>query len=312
MPLKQMGDLGQVVVMRDWTLGDDDMTRYALSRSNIVINLIGATYETRNYSFDDVHATWPAHLAALAKENPLLERFVHISDLGADPEHASSRMRSKAKGDAAVLEALPGLATVLRPAPVVGDEDDFMNKLLMQVKINAVFPLIDGGSQLVQPHHVRDLADAVLAVLATEGSKGKTYYLGGPEVVSIRDLVDLIRNTLNEEEDNTLYIPAALAKAIAKPLDALKLRMPPFPGRNYMSTADWVDEISTGKVVPDGVPTYSDLDIIPGKITEGMAMEPTRYSRVGGYSHGDTRKLALKLPTGVKRFYGMDHEFDSK
>jgi len=39
-----------------------------------VINLIGATYETRNYSFDDVHATWPAHLAALAKENPLLER----------------------------------------------------------------------------------------------------------------------------------------------------------------------------------------------------------------------------------------------
>jgi len=35
MPLKQMGDLGQVVVMRDWTLGDDDMTRYALSRSNV-------------------------------------------------------------------------------------------------------------------------------------------------------------------------------------------------------------------------------------------------------------------------------------
>ena len=40
----------------------------------IVVNLIGATYETRNYSFEDVHATWPAHLARLAKENPLLER----------------------------------------------------------------------------------------------------------------------------------------------------------------------------------------------------------------------------------------------
>jgi hypothetical protein len=40
----------------------------------IVINLIGATYESRNFSFEDVHATWPAHLAALAKESPLLER----------------------------------------------------------------------------------------------------------------------------------------------------------------------------------------------------------------------------------------------
>jgi hypothetical protein len=40
----------------------------------IVINLIGANFESRNYSYDDVHATWPAHLASLAKESPLLER----------------------------------------------------------------------------------------------------------------------------------------------------------------------------------------------------------------------------------------------
>ncbi|KIY94131.1 hypothetical protein MNEG_13832 [Monoraphidium neglectum] len=51
------------------------------------------------------------------------------------------------------------------------------------------------------------------------------------------------------------------------------------PRRNYMATADYVDEISTGKVVPDGALTYADLDIIPGKITEGTAMEPIRYSR---------------------------------
>jgi hypothetical protein len=34
-------------------------------------------------------------------------------------------------------------------------------------------------------------------------------------------------------------------------------------------------------------------------------MEPIRYSRVGGYLHGDTRKLAQKLPSSVKRFYGV-------
>lgn len=35
MPLRQMGDLGQVVVLKDWTMGNDEMTRYALSRSNV-------------------------------------------------------------------------------------------------------------------------------------------------------------------------------------------------------------------------------------------------------------------------------------
>ncbi|KIY95832.1 NADH dehydrogenase (ubiquinone) 1 alpha subcomplex 9 [Monoraphidium neglectum] len=74
MPLRQMGDLGQVVIIKEWSMGDDEMTRYALSRSQIVINLIGANYETRNFSYDDVHATWPRHLAQLAKESPLLER----------------------------------------------------------------------------------------------------------------------------------------------------------------------------------------------------------------------------------------------
>jgi hypothetical protein len=50
-----------------------------------------------------------------------------------------------------------------------------------------------------------------------------------PHPPSIRELVDLIRNTLNQEEDNTVYVPAALAKAIAKPLDALKMRVRPGP-----------------------------------------------------------------------------------
>lgn len=51
------------------------------------------------------------------------------------------------------------------------------------MKLRALFPLIDGGVQPLQPHNVKDVAEAVMAVLATEDSKGKTYFLGGPEVV---------------------------------------------------------------------------------------------------------------------------------
>jgi hypothetical protein len=50
-------------------MSNDDMTRYAMSRSNIVINLIGASLETMNFSFEDVHSAWPEKLSKMAAES---------------------------------------------------------------------------------------------------------------------------------------------------------------------------------------------------------------------------------------------------
>jgi nucleoside-diphosphate-sugar epimerase len=67
---------------------------------------------------------------------------------------------------------------------VVGDEDDFFNNLVFQLKFGASIWLPDGGEQPLQPTYVTDVGQAVLAALDTEDSKGQTYYLGGPEVLS--------------------------------------------------------------------------------------------------------------------------------
>ena len=105
--------LKQIALVKDWSLHNDDLTEYAISRSNIVINLVGSYMETRNFSFEDIHHKWPAKLAKICAKSPLLERFVHFSDMGANANSASRRMRSKAAGDEAVREILPG-ATILR------------------------------------------------------------------------------------------------------------------------------------------------------------------------------------------------------
>lgn len=60
------------------------------------------------------------------------ERLVHFSDMGASPDHPSRRLRSKAAGDAALRSAFPA-ATIFKPGPIMGDEDDFLNNLLFQV-----------------------------------------------------------------------------------------------------------------------------------------------------------------------------------
>ena len=62
--LKVMGDLGQIVQL-DYNIRDEEAIRYAVERSNVVINMVGREWETRNFSFDDVHVTFPKKLAEI-------------------------------------------------------------------------------------------------------------------------------------------------------------------------------------------------------------------------------------------------------
>ncbi|GAU27537.1 hypothetical protein TSUD_29690, partial [Trifolium subterraneum] len=52
--LKLMGDLGQIVPMK-FNPRDESSVKAVMARANVVINLIGRDYETRNYSYEEVH-----------------------------------------------------------------------------------------------------------------------------------------------------------------------------------------------------------------------------------------------------------------
>ena len=340
MPLRQMGDLGQVVALRDWRLRDDDATRRALEKATVVVNLIGQSVETRNFTYEQVHAEWPALLAELALEvrgRDGLERLVHFSDIGADAGSASRRMRTKAAGDAALLSASSGVAdklTIFRPAPVIGDEDDFLNNLMAQAKFSTLMQLVDGGEPRLAPTHVTDVASAVVAALRDPRAVGPSpesavHYLYGPEVVTMRELADLVFGTLHEtRDDNSVAVPKAIAKAMWAPLDAVRRSVPPgLPFlANYMQSADWAEEIAEEKLPPEmkrqrqgagrraaaaaaaaATRTYADLGVAPQRVTEGLAVEALRFGRQGGYSLGDTKELARGLPASVKRHFGMEH-----
>ena len=52
--LRPMGDLGNIITLQDFSIRDDDLVRQCISKSNVVINLIGQNTETWNYGFDEV------------------------------------------------------------------------------------------------------------------------------------------------------------------------------------------------------------------------------------------------------------------
>ena len=84
-----------MVKMKNFNARDDEGIRNLIRRSNLVVNLIGIQKETMNWSFNETHVDLAAKIAQACKENELVERFWHVSCLGASQNSTSRRLQSK-------------------------------------------------------------------------------------------------------------------------------------------------------------------------------------------------------------------------
>jgi NADH dehydrogenase len=130
----------------------------------------------------------PGAIAAAAKAAGV-EHFVHLSAIGADAASPSLYAKSKAEGEAGVRAAFPE-ATILRPSVVFGPEDQFFNRFAGMAML-PVMPVVAGDTRF-QPVYVGDVADAVAAAIADPAARGKTFELGGPRVMSMRQVLRYI------------------------------------------------------------------------------------------------------------------------
>ena len=85
----------QINKVKDFNARDDASIRHLIHRSNLVINLIGIQKETMNWSFDETHIDVAARIAEAVRDNDMVERFWHVSCLGASEDSESKRLRSK-------------------------------------------------------------------------------------------------------------------------------------------------------------------------------------------------------------------------
>ncbi|XP_007503809.2 NADH dehydrogenase [ubiquinone] 1 alpha subcomplex subunit 9, mitochondrial isoform X2 [Monodelphis domestica] len=174
--LRPMGDLGQIIFL-EWNSKDKSSIQRALEHSNVVINLVGRDWETRNFDFTDVFADIPESIAQLAKEAGV-ETFIHVSHLNADIKSTSKYLRNKAVGEKAVREAFPE-SIILKPADIFGREDRLLNYFANNRWFGGV-PLISMGKKTVkQPVYVVDVSRAIVNAIKDPDSRGKTYAITG-------------------------------------------------------------------------------------------------------------------------------------
>jgi NADH dehydrogenase len=179
--LKALAGLGQVQFSRCDMTKPESLAR-VVAGADAVVNLVGAF----DGDLDAVQGRGAGILAKLAREAGA-GAFLHVSAIGANAEGPTPYARSKAAGEAAVLAAFPK-ATILRPSVLFGPDDKFINMFAGLLAAFPVMPVFGPKAQL-QPLFVDDAALAVVAALSDpKAHGGKTYELGGPEVLTMLEI----------------------------------------------------------------------------------------------------------------------------
>ncbi|NPU68533.1 complex I NDUFA9 subunit family protein [Bradyrhizobium sp. 83012] len=258
--LQPLGRVGQIHTVQA-NLRYPDSVAAALRDSHVAINLVGILTESGAQTFDAVQAEGAATVAKAAAAAGA--RLVHVSAIGADAESASSYARAKAAGEAAALAAVPE-AVIMRPSVVFGPEDQFTNRFAGLARIAPFLPLVGGGETKMQPVYVGDVANAVADAVDGKAQPGATYELGGPEVLSFREILKIILD-ITDRDRPLLPLPFGLAK-----LQATFLQFAPGP---LKLTPDQVELLRHDNVV-------SEAAKAAGLTLQGLGINPDSLEAV--------------------------------
>jgi NADH dehydrogenase len=233
----------------------------AVTGADAVVNLVAILNESGRQRFDAVHA-FGARAVAEATRKAGIDKLIHVSAIGADPQSNSAYGRSKAAGEAAVFETMPE-ATVFRPSIMFGPEDHFFNRFAGLARILPALPLFGGGHTRFEPVFVGDVASAIADAIEGKVKPGAVYEAGGPEVKSFRECMEIV---LAEIERRRLLMPVPWALALAK---AHVLQLLPKP----LLTVDQVRQLQVDNVVSDAARSE-------GRTLDGLGIDPVSLAAI--------------------------------
>ena len=277
--LKVAGEPGQIQLLQANVRNRPSVER-AVEGAWGVVNLVGILFEEGRQKFASTQSRG-AQLIAEAAAADGVQRFVHVSAIGADENSESSYARTKAQGEMAVRDAFPQ-AAIVRPSIVFGADDDFFNKFAAMTRLSPALPLIGGGKTKFQPVYAGDVATAIAGALTRDDAAGKLYELGGPRVYSFKELMQTMLKVIDRKRA-LIPVPffAAGPMGVAGGIvGALPFIQPPI-------TADQVKLLKSDNVVTDSdaVGTIEDLGVTRMATVESILPTYLFQYRHGGQFH---------------------------
>ena len=269
--IKPLGGLGQTQFLAADVRNPGTIAR-AVEGADAVVNLVGVL----KGDFTAIQAEG-AKTVAEAAARAGVGALVHVSAIGADAESPSAYGRTKAQGEAAVRAAFPG-ATIVRPSIMFGREDGFINRFAAMIAgpLPAV-PVLRAAAKF-QPVFVGDVAAAIGSALAhPDTAAGKTFELGGPDVITMGALIRWIARAI-ERDPTIVELPDLVGGLIA-----LGGFLPGAP-----ITRDQWRMLKRDNVVAPGAHTLADLGVAPTPLDTVAPGWLVRYRRHGRFTTNAT------------------------
>jgi uncharacterized protein YbjT (DUF2867 family) len=136
-----------------------------------------------------------------AARRAAVRRIVHLSVVGAAADAPTPYVRAKAALEAVVRAS--GLEwAIVRPTLTFGTDDILINNLAWALRRLPVYGIPGFGRYTVQPVHVDDVAR--LCLEASSADSGRTIDAAGPETLTYRELVELVRGAVGSR---SLVVP---------------------------------------------------------------------------------------------------------
>ncbi|KCV82423.1 NADH-ubiquinone oxidoreductase [Actibacterium atlanticum] len=274
--VKPYGAVGQVEPVL-CNVRDDASVRAAAEGADAVVNCVGILLEQGKNKFDAVQHEGAERIARIAAEEGV-RQLVHISAIGADADSESDYQQSKAEGEAGVLQHFPS-AMILRPSVIFGVEDQFFNRFASMTRFGPVMALV-GGDTKFQPVYVDDVARAAVAGITGSAAPG-VYELGGPDIMSLREAVQLILKVVLRRR-LIVNLPFSIGGVMAFGFDALQWLSGGLIS-NGVLTRDQLKNLRHDNVVGDGAKGFEALGITPVAAEAILPEYLYRYRPQGQY-----------------------------
>lgn len=249
--LKVAGDLGRVVFM-EMDLRNTASIEESVRHSDIVYNLIGRDYPTKNFDLSDVHVEGTERIAeAVAKYD--IDRYVHVSSHSAQLDSPSEFYRTKAQGEQVARSIYPE-TTIVRPAPMFGFEDRLLHRLASPSNVITS----NWMQERFRPVHAIDVGMALETMLHDDTTAAETFELYGPTEYTMAELNDLVEREAMKKRRH-VNVPKAIMKPVAR--YANKLLWWP------IHSEDEVEREFIDQYIDPSAKTFKDLDIEPVELS---------------------------------------------
>jgi uncharacterized protein YbjT (DUF2867 family) len=274
--LQPLGNVGQISFVQANLRYRKSVDR-AVEGSDHVINCVGVLFESGRNTFDAVQ-DFGARAVAEAARN-VGAKLTHISAIGADAKSESSYARTKGRAEAAIRETLPD-AIILRPSIIFGPEDGFFNKFAQMARFAPALPLIGGGNTKFQPVYVTDVAEAVARSVEGKLSAGTIYELGGPDVLTFRECLEIMLQTIDRKRP-LISVPFGIASLMGSIASMIPFIAPPVTPDQVVLLKS--DNIVSAKAESEGR-TLRGIGITPTMLESILSTYLVRYRPQGQYT----------------------------